>query len=68
MVVTAPLVPSAVPLLVAIPGILLNDIHNAACLDDCSEIVWSVFYLQEAMRLQDLPDVHLKLLILAECV
>ena len=50
MVVTSPLVPPAVPLLLAGPGILFYYIHDPACLDDCSEIVWSVLYLQDAMQ------------------
>ncbi len=45
--VTRSLVSTVVLLLLACPGILLDNIHDAACLYDCSEVVWCVLNLQQ---------------------
>ena len=46
---TRALVSSAVPLLLATPGILLYHVHYPTCLDDSPEMVRSVLNLQLAM-------------------
>lgn len=46
-VVTRFLVSTVVSLFLACPGILLNNIHDAACLYDCSEVVGCVLNLQQ---------------------
>ena len=46
-VVTRFLVSTVVSLFLACPGILLNNIHDAACLYDGPEVVWCVLNLQQ---------------------
>ncbi len=45
--VTGSLVSTVVSLLLACPRVLLDNIHDAACLYDCSEMVWYVLNLQQ---------------------
>ena len=45
--VTRSLVSTVVSLFLACPRILLNNIHDAACLYDCPEVVWRVLNLQQ---------------------
>ncbi len=45
--VTRSLVSTVVSLLLACPRILLDNIHDAACFYDCSELVWCVLNLQQ---------------------
>ena len=46
-VMTRSLVSTVVLLLLACPRILLNNIHDTACLYDSSEVVWCVLNLQQ---------------------
>ena len=55
IVMTSSFVSPAVTLFLACPGILLDYIHDPTCLDDCSEELWVVFYLQAGMQLYNLP-------------
>ena len=45
--VTRPFVSAVVSLLLACPRILLDNIHDAACLYDGPEVVWCVLNLQQ---------------------
>ena len=56
IVMTGSFVSPAVTLFLTCPRISLYYIHDPTCLDDCSEGLRIVFYLQTSMQLCNLPS------------